>query len=297
MDLAKRFHRALMVGFFGVAATGALGAETHSWKAESTLDVIFDQDPPEIRHVERKVWFRSEGQETMPMRYLVLETETRSSYRWGWKGTEGTVAVKVWRLRGKSPERELLYAVEVPGVDVSAGSDFIEVGQDADYALAVNDYYYSRTGKFAFAATGKPSVVSFDGDDMGSRRLAAFSPWSRRIPKGEGKRRAIGVIAYLADDKMVEEVLLTADNEEQGGTLRDPYGQHQTLDWIDVRTGHPPDNSFQENFRFGFADGALRLRFHGTSLDILLPVTPTGIDRARLTLPPGLSLVRLDPAN
>ncbi|MBF0168165.1 MAG: hypothetical protein HQL45_11100 [Alphaproteobacteria bacterium] len=289
----KRVACVLALLFCALHAQANAG-EKHAWKSESNLEVIFNRKEPEVRQAERRVHFVREGYRVGQVRYLIIETEMNTLYMWGEKGTEGKVSVTAWRLQGASKNQEKAYAFTCDGIGINVQPDFITVEEDGDLAYSHTQTYFTKNGKFAFSAFGPPAEMILTPVGVVEERVAAFSPFSQRIPD-ENRTKAIGVIAYATRDRLLAEALLVSNDESQARSLSMAADESQKLTWIDLLTNQAPGR-LGATRSTNFDEVAMRLRFHDSKLDLFIPVTATDIDYARLKLPPGLSLTPLKPA-
>lgn len=275
-----------------------------SWRVETALDIIYDQEEPIVRRTERNVRVYEYSQVSPPVRPLVIETDVKSSFRWGEPGHEGHVTIKARRYHGKIPEENPLYVIDTKGVAATFNRDFIVVTYDDWFAQDIYHYYFVGTGVFAFESLGLPVKFGFpdkpayapsrpDYRDWGVR-FGAFSPLSPRIPKFlTEKKRTIGLLVYTDATHVLAEALLLADDIETAHRLAAIADQHPVLAWINRETGEQQDPYIAPRHE-NLSDVALRIRFAEARLDLFFPVKPSDFDYARLRLPKGLSLVPLD---
>ncbi len=282
------------LGFFITLLTSlkAYAGEPLVLKSESSLELTPVENGTLIKQNISKIFITSDNAINTNRNFFIIRSDSSIEYNYEEKGTYGHIKISAESLSRQTMKAKKIYSFEAKGTSVSLGHDIITIYKDADLSLAVSDSYFTKTGEFAFSSIGEPSFVSITHGDFWEQRIAAFSPYNQRIPERH-KKHAIGIIAYSLPNKLLAEALLLADDPDMASSLASPVDEHQTLLWIDLRSGHPPDTR-DKNGNVGFTEVAMRLRFHGSRIDLSIPVTKENIDYKKLSLPKGLKLIPLD---
>jgi hypothetical protein len=278
------------LSFFIILLTSlkAYAGEPIVLKAESSLELTPVDDGMLAKQSKSEIFLTADDGINADKNYFIIKSTAAIEFNWGGNITSSAIKITGESLSKKAPLIKGIYSLEANGIGINIGRDLITIYKDDDLSLRVSDSYFTKTGKFAFSSIGEPEIISIGWE----RRGAVFSPYSPRVPE-KYKNRAVGVLAYMLPNKLLAEALLLADDPDMASALSSPTDHLQALHWIDVRTGHPPDTR-GENGKVGFADVAMRLRFHGSRIDLSIPVTKDDIDYKKLSLPKGLRLIPLD---
>ncbi|MGB6944665.1 MAG: hypothetical protein WBE37_19870 [Bryobacteraceae bacterium] len=219
----------IAVLFVGMAA--AL-AQTHQpFQTRSPASVVYGvnkdgQQTLEIANVAYEV--TGSGVPGRPQNErLLLRTTTRTEQVVDDVGMEASTTVEAWPL-GADPQQKPLYSLKLKGVDSKTVDNALLVVLRGLEDTQWWSVYKLGTGERLFD-TYVPLLGFSIRRDILTMRYAGFD-----VPASDKDPHLLGVLTYASPERVLREVLITADDAKQAQMLRSFADASRSLTWVET---------------------------------------------------------------
>jgi hypothetical protein len=179
-------------------------------------------------------------------------------------------------------ELPLLYSLRLIARAAALNESGLIAADLGDCCTLHRGYYDAATGERLFESTVPIASLTLEGLRF-KRRVAAF------VTKMDGNKdhaawgdNAIGLISYAAADRVIRQVLVTAEDATVARRLRSLDDELTALAWVDGRTGTPivtvPERgAVQPQLRLHYATSGIEVKIPLESDDFVLTEAAAGL--------------------
>jgi hypothetical protein len=209
---------------------------------------------------------------------ILLDVATVTRETRGEKGIQGTVEISA---RVADRQMPLLYSLRLPARAAALDESGLIAADLDDCCTFYRGYYDATTGERLFESSVPIASLALEGRRF-KRRVAAF------VAKMDGNEdhsswgdNAIGLISYAAADRVIQQVLVSAEDPITARRLRSLDDERAALAWVDGRTGAPivavPDHgAVQPQLRLYFSTSATEVKIPLKNNELVLEGAPAG---------------------
>ena len=227
----------------------------------------------EIRNVTFETVVNVPGRK--PSDFLVLRKTVQSKESIGDIGVEATVTLEAWPM-GTDLKQKPLYKVNASGTDGHTQDSAVFIVSRGLEEIEWWSAYKLGTGQHLFDSYVPILSFSISRETVETRYAGLYIMEDEANDARLKQPNVIGVITYASADRVLHEVVLTADNPKQATQLRSFADETRTLTY-EERPARVLKLTFTQNYPSA-----------PNPVEVVIPITKDDLDLANAKLPPHL---------
>jgi hypothetical protein len=209
---------------------------------------------------------------------LILRKTTHSKQVLGDIGEDATVTVEAWPF-GSDPAQKPLYALNTSGVDVHTMDNALLVASRGVEEVEWWSVYKLGSGQHLFDTYVPLVSFSISRETVKTRYVGLEVPPDDHRDARLKQPNVVAVLTYAAEDRVIQEALLTCDDPQQARLLRSYADGTRTVSAQEKPAARAVRISFSQNYPSP-----------PTTVEVLVPVVRDDLDLAHAELPPRMHI-------